>query len=413
MVQKVRQGNKHLNRQVYLQVFELIDLDRNFNEILDSQFLGLHSGGPKSPIRGGQQAADLALANLDIRRYAADRSEVLPASRRGATVLSPYIRHNLLTLQSVWESVEGAPAKDLEKFRDELLWQEYARHLYARIGNRFFSNLRFEQNLDARGDGWNREMACVDQVVSELETDGWLVNQSRMWLASHWTVRNGKGWLHGQERMYQNLLDGSRAANLLGWQWTVGSAGKPYGFARWQVEKRAPGLCFKCPLKKNCPIQEFPEEIQPKPVPKFELLNHDPHLSKTTGPTTVIAEKQPEAVLLTIDHLGDSNPALIANPNLPVVFVFNRAALEKLQLSAKRIYFYLETLKDLAQRRNLSVYLGDPQQYARENPVAVTFAPVPSFSKFESLAQVHPFPWLRLPHAGNIQSFSAWRQNLI
>ena len=42
--------------------------------------------------------------------------------------------------------------------------------------------------------------------------------------------------------------------------------------------------------------------------------------------------------------------------------------------------------------------------------VAVTFAPVPSFAKFESLAQLHPFPWLREPKDGNIQSFSAWQK---
>ena len=80
-------------------------------------------------------------------------------------------------------------------------------------------------------------LAC-DFVLDELNQDGWLVNQTRMWLASHWSVRNGKGWLHGQERMHQELIDGSRAANLLGWQWTVGSGnGKPYGFARWQVQE--------------------------------------------------------------------------------------------------------------------------------------------------------------------------------
>jgi hypothetical protein len=44
-------------------------------------------------------------------------------------------------------------------------------------------------------------------------------------------------------------LDGSRAANLLGWQWTVGAGtGKPCGFARWQVEKRAPQLCQLRPI---------------------------------------------------------------------------------------------------------------------------------------------------------------------
>lgn len=389
-----------------------IELEKDSSEILTQYFEGLHSGGPKSSIRGGQSAADAALANLDIRRYASDRSEVLPLGRRGATVLSPYIRHNLLTLREVWDAVEDAPAKDREKYRDELLWQEYARHLYARIGTDFFQNLRFEQNRETPGDGWNRDMACIDLVVTELEEDGWLVNQTRMWLASHWTVRNGKGWLNGQERMYQNLLDGSRAANLLGWQWTVGSAGKPYGFARWQVEKRAPGLCFKCPLKKNCPIQNFPDETQPTAVEKLDLLGRDPNLEQTIGPFTVVNNQEPQAVLLTIDSLGDADPALAANPELPVVFVFNRQALQKLQLSAKRIHFYLETLQDLAKRRNLTVYLGDPYQFAKDNAVALTYAPVPSFAKFDAVAQLHPYPWLRRPHAGNIQSFSAWRQKI-
>jgi deoxyribodipyrimidine photo-lyase len=393
-------------------VLEQIDLSLANDAIVDQYFNALHSGGGKSHIRGGQTAANEALENLDITRYAADRSEVLPLNRRGATVLSPYIRHNLLTLKQVWATVKDAPFKDREKFQDELMWQEYARHLYARIGTHFFENLRFEQERDADGDGWNRDMHCIDQVVKELETDGWLVNQTRMWLASHWTVRNGKGWLHGQERMYQNLLDGSRAANLLGWQWTVGSAGKPYGFSRWQVEKRAPGLCQKCPLKKACPIQEFPEEQTLPQLERLALLDHDPNLEKTTGPKTVIRTAEPKEVLITIDSMGDADPALIANPELPVVFVFNKDALSKLQLSSKRIHFYLETLQDLATRRNLKVYLGNPYEYAKENPVAVTYAPVPSFGKFSEIAELHPYPWLRAPHDRNIQSFTAWRAKL-
>ncbi len=391
---------------------ETIDLAATADEILEKHFVGLHSGGGKSSIEGGQTAANQALANLDIRRYASDRSEVLPLSRRGATVLSPYIRHNLLTLQEVWDAVKDAPANDREKFRDELLWQEYARHLYGRIGEHFFDNLRFQQNRDSPGDGWNRDMSCINLVVGELEVDGWLVNQTRMWLASHWTVRNGKGWLHGQERMYQNLLDGSRAANLLGWQWTVGSAGKPYGFARWQVEKRAPGVCFKCPLKKNCPIDGFPAEIELPPTEKLTLLESDPNLASTTGPLVTTKTRTPREVLITVDSLGDKDPAMAANPELPVVFVFNRDALGKLQLSSKRLHFYIETLKDLSTRRDLTVLLGSPYDYAKSRDVAVTFAPVPSFKKFENLAELHPYQWLRTPHAKNVQSFSAWRRSI-
>ena len=391
---------------------EPIDLTLTSEEILERYFAGLHSGGGKSHIRGGQTAANEALAELDITRYASDRSEVLPLSRRGATVLSPYIRHNLLTLKQVWAAVETAPWRDREKFQDELMWQEYSRHLYARVGASLFQNLTFDQVREAPGDGWNRDMHCIDQVVKELETDGWLVNQTRMWLASHWTVRNGKGWIHGQERMYQNLLDGSRAANLLGWQWTVGSASKPYGFARWQVEKRAPGLCMKCPLKKACPIQEFPAEVELPRLERLELLDRDLDVEGTTGPTSVVKNAAPKEVLITIDSMGDADPALAANPDLPAVFVFNRDALAKLQLSSKRLHFYIQTLQDLADRRGLKVYLGSPYDYARENPVAVTYAPVPSFKNFADVAELHPWPWLRRPHARNLKSFTAWRQNL-
>jgi deoxyribodipyrimidine photo-lyase len=390
-----------------------IDLDRDADDLLSEYFAGLESGGGRSPISGGQSAADLALAHLDITGYAKNRSEVLPVSRRGASVLSPYIRHNLLTLPQVWDHVGNAPYADRVKFRDELMWQEYARHLYARIGTRLFDNLRYEQVREEPGNGWPAGMSCVDYVVGELHRDGWLVNQTRMWLASQWTVRNGKGWIHGQEEMYRQLLDGSRAANLLGWQWTVGSGtGKPYGFARWQVQKRAPELCQSCALNRDCPIENFPDEQQLRDAEYETLLVQDPNPDLTAGPRVPEIIRSPRFVLLTVDSLGDGDPALVAHPDLPVVFVFNEAALRKLQLSSKRIYFYLETLQDLAQRRTVNVYLGDPVKFAQENDVAVTYAPVPSFRKYRNLAEVHPYPWLRRPHGKSVRSFSAWRGKL-
>jgi len=390
-----------------------IDVNADLTNLVETEFAGLHSGGGRSSIKGGQSAADQALNNLNIAGYAKNRSEVLPLESRGASQLSPYIRHNLLPLQRVWDHVAKAPFDDREKYRDELLWQEYARHLYARIGKRLFNNLRFEQIWDQPGNGWPEGMACIDFVTNELKEDGWLVNQTRMWLASHWTVRNQFGWLHGQEEMYRHLIDGSRAANLLGWQWTVGTGtGKPYGFSRWQVQKRAPQLCGGCALKSKCPIENFPEELVLDQTPFEELLLSDRDLEATTGPRIVTKNREATAVLLTIDSMGDADPALMANPELPVVFVFNEQALRKLQLSSKRIYFYLETLQDLGKRRNLTVYIGDPYKFAAENSVALTFAPVPSFAQFKNLAELHPYPWLRSPHPKSIRSFSAWRGKL-
>jgi deoxyribodipyrimidine photo-lyase len=390
-----------------------LDVLLNDEQLLADNFDGLHSGGGRSSIAGGQGAANEALVNLNIAGYAKNRSEVLPVEARGATVLSPYIRHNLITLEKAWNRVVKAPFADREKFRDELLWQEYSRHLYARMGTGLFHNLRFEQAWDAPGDGWPPGMACVDFAVDELSRDGWIVNQTRMWLASQWTVRNHAGWLHGQERMYRELIDGSRAANLTGWQWVVGSGnGRPYGLSRWQVQKRAPQLCGGCALKNACPIENFPDE-QPLDAARLQpLLTSDPDPQTTAGPSAAVKNRTPEFVLLTVESLGDSDPALVANPDLPGVFVFNETALRKLQLSAKRIYFYLETLQDLAQRRDMHLYLGDPYEFARQNPVAVTYAPVPSFHNFSDLAEIHPYPWLKRPHGQSVKSFSAWRGKL-
>ena len=367
-------------------------------------------------IRGGQMAANAALNAFDVTGYAAKRNQVLPHSARGASQLSPYIRHGLLPLREVWKAAVG-PSADVSKFRDELLWQEYSRHLYARVGMSLHDNLRFEVpwSGDFTPEAWPREMACVNWAVSSLETDGWLVNQTRMWLASQYTVRSGAGWVAGQEYFHRHLLDGSRAANLLGWQWTVGAgSGKPYGFARWQVEKRAPKLCMACPLNRKCPIQNFPEDIDPRPVatPDPRLMRDD-DLARTRGPATVVDRSTPRSVVLTVESLGDDDPALVAHPQLPVIFVFDEPALHKLQLSSKRLVFFVETLQDLAERRDVIVHLGDPREITPALDAAITWAPVPSFAKYATTAaQMHPWPWLAEPHSGSVKSFSAWRQKL-
>jgi hypothetical protein len=82
-----------------------IDIRGDLDSLVAQEFSGLHSGGGRSSIAGGQSAADQALAALDITGYAKRRSQVLPISSRGASVLSPYIRHNILTLRQVWNHV--------------------------------------------------------------------------------------------------------------------------------------------------------------------------------------------------------------------------------------------------------------------------------------------------------------------
>jgi len=373
--------------------------------------------GRSRRFEGTQAAADAALAGLDIAGYARRRNEVLPVPARGATGLSPYIRHGLLTLPQVSLAATSGPAKDRQKFRDELMWQEYARHVYARLGRRTRRGLRFEPVVDSdrADDPWERSMACMAASVDELEQDGWLVNQSRMWMASQWTVRHGADWREGEDRFFAHLVDGSRAANRLGWQWTIGAGtGKPYGFSRWQVEKRAPELCDRCTHRDGCPVEQWPPERTLPPVHDDGSLSTDPDPDATAGPIDVRSTGTPEAVWLTAESLGDGDPALAAHADLPVVFVFDDPLLRRLRLSSKRLVFLADRLAELATTRVVEVHLGDPLVVLGDRPLATTFAPVPGARRLRSqldVVELHPWPWLVRPNAGAIGSFSAWRRS--
>jgi deoxyribodipyrimidine photo-lyase len=311
----------------------------------------------------------------------------------------------------------------VERFRDEVLWQEYTRHVYARLGVATRRSLRFgapEQSaqVPAPAGVWPADMACLDLARGELESDGWVPNQVRMWMASQWVVRDGHGWRDGEDEFFRHLLDGSRAANRVGWQWTAGAlTGKPYGFSRWQVDKRAPGLCSTCAHRRACPIEQWPDagEVPARGVTD-PRLRRDPDVAATSGPERTepgSGVDGPAAVWITAESLGDDDPALAAHPDLPAVFVWDRPLLARLQLSAKRLVFLAECLADLALRREVVVHVGDPVEELAGMPVATTFAPVPGWRTRAAQIQpveVHPWPWLVPPHDGPVTSFTAWRR---
>ncbi|ALX05182.1 FAD-binding domain-containing protein [Aeromicrobium erythreum] len=366
--------------------------------------------------RGGQTAADVALAGLDVTGYARTRSNVLPVERQGASRVSPYLTHGLLDLPTVWDAVADAPSGDRRKYRDELLWQEYARHVYARVGPATREPLRREPPHPDVDPDWDERMACIGWVQDQLEQDGWLVNQVRTWWASHWTVRHGRDWRDGEDHFYRHLLDGSRAANRLGWQWTIGAGtGKPYGFSRWQVEKRASELCGSCVLRDACPVQEWPD-AHPGPT-----VEHAPvrigHAAGAPGPgpDTPVVEGGASAVWLTPESMGDADPALEAHPDLPVVYVFDEPKLAELRWSGKRLVFLAETLADLATRRDVEVRRGVVGEELAGRSVAVTFAPVPWFTRRSAdvdVAALHPWRWLERPTSQRLTSYSAWRKGV-
>ncbi len=349
---------------------------------------------------GGQQAADGALASLDVTGYARSRSMVDPPERRGASKLSPYIRHGLLTLSEVWRATADAPSRDRFRYHSELLWQDYARHWYANHGRDTARPIAYEParaSTEWPAEPWPADMNCVARTLAELRSDGWCVNQTRMWLASQYSFRAGGDTFAGEQLMFRHLLDGSRAANRLGWQWVAGTTrSRVYGFARQQVRKRASRYCDECVLNESCPISGYAPTESRSSVARPALR---PFSEAYGSPDVVPASSEPSAVWLTAESLGTRDPALAAHRDLPAIFVFDEPLLNRLRLSGKRLVFLTETLAELSRRRSLEIHLGRPTDVLASQVAAVTAAPVPGFSRLSRQLDLerHPWPWLRPP----------------
>jgi len=177
--------------------------------------------------------------------YAANRNHA-PAAGHPPTssLLSPYLRHRLITEQEVVQAVlaaQGAAAAD--KFLQEVFWRTYFKgHLeqHPEIWSGYLDGLAQSRARLAGVPGLARAYAqalggttgilCFDAWVRELMRTGWLHNHVRMWFASIWIFSLGLPWELGADVFLRHLLDGDPASNTLGWRWVAGlhTRGKPY-----------------------------------------------------------------------------------------------------------------------------------------------------------------------------------------
>ena len=393
----------------------LINLDLSNEEIINKYFNDLCCDKYIEPsIKGGQSNADNALNTLDIKNYAKTRNNVFPIEKRGSSYLSAYIRHGLISLPEIWNFVEKFEYQDKTKFRDELLWQEFSRHLYAIVGKNSNDYLNYAIKSNKNIEKNYQNMNCINSIKTELESTGYMVNQTRMWFASHFSLRTGDNWRNYEDYMFKHLVDGSRFANRLGWHWVMGSqTGKVYGFSKFQVDKRAKSFCDNCEVKYNCPIQNWPEEIN---ITK-KTIDVDLNLETNFGPESIKnnIDSKPEFVWMTAESLGDNDPALNYYSNLPAVFIFDKPLLNYLQLSTKRIIFLLDCLRELSNKRSTQVYLDNPIEYLKNKNFACTFAAVPKYKKITRVnIPTSEFPSVRLVKPINFypSSYSSWKKRI-
>ncbi len=160
------------------------------------------------------------------------------------SVLSPYIRHRMITEDEVLRAVLARHSPQAaEKFIQEVVWRTYWKGWlelrptvwadYRRDLGAALNEVQTQAGLRKR---W--EAACLGQTgidgfdhwARQLVETGYLHNHARMWFASIWIHTLHLPWVLGADFFLRHLLDGDAASNTLSWRWVGGiqTLGKAY-----------------------------------------------------------------------------------------------------------------------------------------------------------------------------------------
>jgi deoxyribodipyrimidine photo-lyase len=168
------------------------------------------------------------------REYAEGRNfDTVP---RAVSMLSPYLRHRLISEREVVAAVVAAHGLNAsEKFVQEVLWRTYWKGwlmLRPSVWARFVAGRDAAERSAAvlAAEAGATGIDCFDAWVRELVATGYLHNHARMWFASIWIFTLRLPWELGADFFLRHLIHGDPASNTLSWRWVAGlqTAGKTY-----------------------------------------------------------------------------------------------------------------------------------------------------------------------------------------
>jgi deoxyribodipyrimidine photo-lyase len=176
-------------------------------------------------LRGGRTEALRRLHAYDPAAYGRNRNHLdAPVSR-----LSPYLRHGMLSAGEVREHLQSRFPNDparLEEFLRQLAWRDFFEKVLAWHGRGLDDDLEDPKHAVARSahiplDVVNGDtgLSCVDGILRELFTEGYLLNHARLWFAAYLCHFRGVRWQEGARLYRQFQYDGDRASNSSSWQW--------------------------------------------------------------------------------------------------------------------------------------------------------------------------------------------------
>jgi deoxyribodipyrimidine photo-lyase len=253
---------------------------------------------PFPPTRAAALQKLAAFAPRAGREYAAERNtDNGPDGHAHVSLLSPYVRHRLISERDVVQAVlakHTLPAA--EKYIQEVLWRTYWKgwlEMRPGVWTRFveerdrmrdsFPNAR----AIAAAEGGMTGIDGFDDWARELVETGYLHNHARMWFASIWIFTLRLPWALGADFFLRHLIDADAASNTLSWRWVAGlqTAGKTYlatadNIARFTGGRFAPkGLAREAIALSEPPVEAAGALPAPAPFvpgqPALLLVTHE------------------------------------------------------------------------------------------------------------------------------------------
>ena len=223
------------------------------------------------------------------RAYAAQRNaDPGPGLKTNVSMLSPYVRHRILSEHEVIAAVlEQHSADQAEKFIQEVFWRTYWKgwlQMRPKVWHDFLAERDGDRKRVEANAGLSRALneaesgrtgiECFDDWAHELVATGYLHNHVRMWFASIWIFTLKLPWALGADFFLRHLLDADPASNTLSWRWVAGiqTAGKTYLARPDNIEKYTQGRY------RPTGLAEVAEPIRDEAPYKRELLETLPAL---------------------------------------------------------------------------------------------------------------------------------------
>ncbi|RST30403.1 deoxyribodipyrimidine photo-lyase [Sphingomonas ginkgonis] len=160
----------------------------------------------------------------EVETYAERRD--LP-SEVGTSNLSPHLHFGELSPRQLWHGLsDGAD----DKFRRELAWRDFSRHIILadpELGNREQRPLKLKHRRSDRDfAAWSRGRTgypIVDAGMRQLWATGWMHNRVRLITASFLVKHLLLDWRLGAHWFWDTLVDADYANNSQNWQWIAGT----------------------------------------------------------------------------------------------------------------------------------------------------------------------------------------------